>query len=80
MKERYCLSLPKLYLNYLLQLSSMRNGLLVTEYISWFVFTIIRPAGFVEHFLLGNEMGLPSGLLDIALIQFEIEHVLKFTK
>lgn len=58
----------------------MRTGFLVTEYGFWFIFTIIRHLGFVEHFLLGNEVGLPSELLDIAMIQFEIEHLFKFTK
>lgn len=58
----------------------MRTGFLVTEYIFWFIFPTIRHPGFVEHFLLGNETGLPSELLDIAVIQFEIEHIFKFTK
>lgn len=58
----------------------MRSRFFIAEIVSWFIFTVIRCPGFVGHVLPGKGLGLPSDFLDIALIQFEPEHIFKLTK
>lgn len=53
---------------------------MVAEFLFWFIFTVMRRPGFVEHILPVKELGLPSGFLDIASTQFELERIFKFTK
>lgn len=53
--------------------STVRAGFSLLSIFPGLIFAVVRHPGFVEHVLPGEELGLPSDFLDIALIQFEPE-------